>query len=209
VAISDRAAGIVGVVIHVVLGLTFVLSGAATWLWQRVEGEVSWRTGPTAIGVIRYFAIFWCAWLIIEALARLGATRRRSAARNSGRSAAAGSSAGSHALRDIVTSCVLVATQVLIPSMWLPLALAMMLLASLLNAYIIREPLRRAITSWAWSGAGVALATLLIHPWFIGQPLFVVRLAIVMTIWDWIGAHIGVTPRLLRVVPSLYSGSFG
>jgi hypothetical protein len=103
----------------------------------------------------------------------------------------------------------MVAIQVLAASMWLPVTLAMLLLASLLNAYIVCEPLARTITAWAWSGAGVALATLTIHPWFVAQPLFVVRLAVLMTVWDWIGQSIGVTPRLLRFVPSLYSGSSG
>ena len=196
-AVSARGAGIVRVVIHVAFGLLVVHSGAAAWLWQRVERDVAWRTGPTAIGVISYFAIFWCAWWALDEIIRLpGKIRQRAAA-------------GSFAARAFVASCVVVATQVLIPSMWLPVALAILLLASLLNACIIREPLRRAVTAWAWSGTGIALATLLVHPWFVGQPLFVVRLAIVMTVWDWTGERIGVTPRVLRFVPSLYSGSSG
>jgi hypothetical protein len=198
VAVSDRAAGIVRVVIHAALGLLFVRSGAAAGLWQRVEGDVSWHTGPTAVGVISYFAVFWCAWFVLDQLVRFTITTRRS-----------GAAAAAAAARFFVASCVLVATQVLIPYKWLLVTLAILLLAYLLHAYIIREPMRRAVTSWAWSGAGIALATLLIHPWFIGQPLFVVRLAIVMTLWDWIGERLGVMPRLLRFVPSFYSGSSG
>ena len=96
-----------------------------------------------------------------------------------------------------------------VPSQWLPVTLAILLLASLLDAYIIREPLTRTITAFAWSGAGVALAALLIHSWFIGQPLFIMRLAIVMSVWDWMGEQLGVTPRVLRFVPSFYCGSSG
>ena len=28
-----------------------------------------------------------------------------------------------------------------------------------------------------------------------------------MAAWDWLGEQLGVTPRLLRLVPSFYSGS--
>jgi hypothetical protein len=181
----------------VVLGLIFIRSGAAAWSWQRVEGDVPWRTGPTAIGTISYFVIFWGAWWVVDQALRFSLATTRSAA------------VAVIAARFFVTSCIVIATQVLVPSGWLIVALVILLFASMLHAYIIREAMRRAVTSWAWSGAGIALATLLIHPWFIGQPPFVVRLAIVMTVWDWIGERIGVTPRLLRFVPSLYSGSSG
>ena len=201
---SARTAGIVEVVVNVVLGLIFVHGGSAAWLWSRVERDVSWRTGPTAVGVIGYFGVFWCAWGIIN----LCIAPRRGAAQHEARSAAAGSFAriASYGARAVVASCVLVAVQVLFARHWLLVALATLLFATLVNAYIVREAPRRAITAFAWSGAGVALATLLIHPWFIGQPLFIVRLAIVMTIWDWLGAQLGVTPRVSRFVPSLYSG---
>jgi hypothetical protein len=202
--VSPRAPGIVSVVVNVVLGLIFVRSGAAGWLWEHVERDVPWRTGPTTIGTVSFLAICWFGWFIVNAIL-LSATPRRSAARDSVRSAAA----GSFAARQFIASGVLVAVQVLVPSMWLPVTLALLLLASLLNAYIIREPFARTITAFAWRGAGIALATLLIHPWFIGQPHFIVRLAIVMTAWDWIGERLGVTPRVLRFVPSFYSGSSG
>jgi hypothetical protein len=112
-----------------------------------------------------------------------------------------------HAGRALVASCVIIAIQVLVPSAWLFVTLAMLLLAMLVNAYVVRETIARTITAWAWSGAGLALAALLIHPWFVAQPLFVVRLAVLMAIVDWLGERLGVSRRLLRLVPSLYCGS--
>jgi hypothetical protein len=189
--VNARAAGtVVSVVINLALGLAFVYCGAAAWLWQRVERDVPWRTGPTALGVLAYFAIYWGAWILVN----LAIERRVS-------------DVVAYAGTAMVASCGIVAMQVLVSPAWLVVVLTVLLIACLLNAYIVREPLRRAITAWAWSGAGVALATLLIHPWFVGQPLFVVRLAMVMTVWDWLGEWIGVTPRLMRFVPSLYSAS--
>jgi hypothetical protein len=111
-----------------------------------------------------------------------------------------------HAGRALVASCVILAVQVLVPAFWLPVTLAMLLLAMLVNAYVIRESFARTITAWAWPGAGLALATLLIHPWFVAQPLFVVRLAVVMVLWDWLGERLGISGRLARLVPSLYCG---
>ena len=184
---NARPAGIVEVVVNVVLGLAFVHSGAAAWLWTRVERDVPWRTGPTAEGVLAFLLIYWCAWLVMSLI-----TRRVALA---------------SAARGFIAACVIVAIQVLVATMWLPATLIVLLLGSLLNACIVREPSRRAITAAAWSGAGVALATLLIHPYFIGSPLFIMRLTVVMTVWDWIGERLGVTPRLLRFVPSLYAGS--
>jgi hypothetical protein len=188
-----RPAGIVRVVVNVVLGLLFVRSGAAGWLWERVERDVPWRTGPTAMGTLSFLAICWFAWFVLDVILR-----------RSSRAIIA-----SFATRCFITSCIIIAIQVLVPKTWLVVTLALLLLASVLNAHLLRESFARTITAWAWSGAGVALATLLIHPWFVGQPLFVMRLAIVMTVWDWIGERFGVTPRLMRFVPSFYSGSSG
>lgn len=223
---NARTAGMIQVAINVTLGLAFVHSGAAAWLWARIERDVPWRTGPTWDGVLVYFAIYWGAWVTVEAgtrwcdaprrgiprlrfetLARFRAAPRRSAARLCVRSAAAGSAAAAAAARALVASCVLVAIQVLMPSIWLPVALATLLLAMLIDACIVRESLRRTVIAWAWSGAGVALATLLVHPYFIGLPLFVVRLAVVMTVWDAVGERLGVSQRLARLVPSLYFSS--
>ena len=210
---NARTAGIVEVVVNAGLGLIFVYSGAAAWLWSRVERDVSWRTGPTAVGVLSYFAIYWCAWMMLNVIIRTSChpeVLRRIWHRSPRRADPSGylrmTTVGANAVMALVASCVVVAIQVLMPAIWLPAALATLLFATLINAYIVHEHARRAITAFAWSGAGVALATLLIHPWFIGQPLFVVRLAIVMTVWDWLGAQLGVTPRLARFVPSLYSG---
>ena len=184
---NARPAGIVDVAVNVVLGLAFIHTGAATWLWDRVESDVPWRNGPTAMGVLVHLALVWCAWSIVQLVLRrvVFAT----------------------AVRAAIASCVLVAMQVLAGDMWLPATLGILFAAMLLNAYVVRESLRRTIIAWAWSGAGVALATLLTHPYFIGLPLVIVRLAVVMTVWDWLGERLGVTPGLLRLVPSFYSGS--
>lgn len=192
-AVRHRAAAgtVVVVIVNVALGSALVWGGAAGWLWERLQRDVAWRTGPTAVGTLCFFAICWGAWLIVNVALRSAA-------------------AASFAARAFVSSCVIVALQVLMPSsMWLLAALALLLSASLLNAYLVREPLARAITAFAWSGAGLALASLLIHPWFIGQPLFVMRLAILMTAWDWLGQRLGVTQRIARLLPSLYCGSSG
>ena len=181
---SARRGQIVRLVLNFVAGLAFVHAGVAGWLWERVERDVSWRTGPTWDRVIAFLAIYWCACLALNGPSReLAATTGRF----------------------LVSSCVLVVVQVLTPAMWLPVSLAMLLTAMLVDAYLVRERFTRAITAWAWSGAGVALATLLAHPYFVGHPLFVVRLAVVMTVWDWLGERIGVSRRLTRFVPSLYS----
>ncbi len=63
---SNRAAGIVDVALNVALGLAFVYSGAAAWVWARVERDISWRTGPTAVGVLAYFAMYWGAWTLLQ-----------------------------------------------------------------------------------------------------------------------------------------------
>ena len=206
---NARGAGIVSVAIHVALGLTFVHSGAAAWLWERVERDVGWRTGPTAVGTLSYFAIYWGAWTILsfchpEIIRRIW----RPETSNADHSAYLRMThVVAHAGRALVASCIVLAIQVLLPAVWLAGALATLLLAMLVNACIVRESVRRTMTAWARSGAGLALATLLIHPWFVGQPQFVVRLAVVMTVWDWLGERVGVSRRLTRLVPSLYSGS--
>jgi hypothetical protein len=212
--VKTPPAGIIHVVVNVVLGLIFVHSGAAGWLWARVEPAVSWRTGPTAVGVLTYFAIFWSAWmslnLVIHTVCHPEALRRiwhRSTSNADPSAYLRMTGVAVDAGKALVMSCVLVVIQVLMPRHWLVVALGALLIAMLIDAYIIREPLRRTITAWAWTGAGVALATLLIHPYFVGLPLFVVRLTVVMTIWDWLGERLGVTPRLVRFVPSLYSAS--
>ena len=168
-----------------VLGGIFVYSGAAAWLWDHVERDVNWRTGPTWSGVLGFFTIYWAAW---------GALTRNAF----------------DAARFLIASCVLVALQVLMPVMWLFAALAILLIATMTDAYLVREPLRRAMTAWAWRGAAVALATLLIHPYFVEvPPLFVVRRVLVTTWCDWLGGRVGVSGRLTRFVPSLYSSSSG
>ena len=166
-----------------VLGVLFVYSGGANWLWAQVERDVNWRTGPTWTGVLAFFAIYWTAWAAI--------TR-----------------SPFDAVRFVIASCVIVATQVLMPATWLMAALSVLLIAMAIDAYLMREPMRRMITAWAWCGAGVALATLLIHPYFVEvPPLFVVRLVLVMTWVDWLGGRVGVSGRLTRFVPSFYSPS--
>jgi hypothetical protein len=185
--VKTRYAGIVDVAVNVVLGLAFIHSGAATRLWERVESDVPWRNGPTAMGVLVYLTLVWCAWAVVQLVFRRVVV--------------------ASAARACVAACVIVSIQVLAGGVWLPVTLATLLAAMLVNAYIVRESLRRTIVAWAWSGAGVALATLLIHPYFIGLPLFVVRLAVLMTMWDWLGERLGVTPRLLRLVPTFYLGS--
>ena len=189
-AVTARRAAIVAAAVNLVLGLTFIHSGAAAWVWERVERDVSWRTGPTAAGSLAFFAIYWGAWAIVNVVLRGGIAR-----------------CASFAGRATVASCALLSIQVLVPALWLFVVLGALLLAMLVNAYIVRETLARTITACAWSGAGIALATLLIHPWFAGQPLFVVRLAVVMTLWDVVGERLGVSCRLTRLVPSLYCGS--
>ena len=217
-AVNARAAAIVRVVIHVVLGSAFAHTGAAAWLWERVERDVPWRTGPTWEGVFAFLAIYWAAWVIIDLALRTVSSRGSLGDRGTAESAVAGPIGPSRRTarlgmtiaaggRALIASCVLVAVQVLMPSMWLAVALAFLLLAMLVNAYLVREPLRRTATAWAWSGAGVALAALLIHPYFVGLPLFAVRLAVVMTVWDALGERLGVTRRVARFVPSLYAGS--
>ena len=185
---TARRGGIVRLILNFVAGLVFVHAGTAGWLWERVEREVSWRTGPTWDRVLAFLAVYWCAWFVIN-----GGSRDRMTT----------------AARFVVTSCVLVAVQVLVPVMWLPVVLTALLIASMVDAYLVSERWSRAITAWAWSGAGVAVATLLIHPYFVGSPLFVVRLAVLMTLWDWLGERLGVSPRLTRFVPSLYSSGSG
>jgi hypothetical protein len=214
--VNARAAGIIDVAVNFSLGFAFVHSGAAGWLWSRVERDVSWRTGPTASGVFMYFAIYWGAWLIMNRV--IGALCHPEVLRRICVTCRAAPDPSEYlrmtdlallAAKALTTSCAMVAIQVLMPGTWLWVTLATLLLAMLVNAYIVRESLRRTLTAWAWSGAGVAMATLLIHPWFVGQPLFIVRLAVVMTLWDWLGERLGVTRRLMRIVPSLYAGSSG
>jgi hypothetical protein len=190
VAVTARPAAIVAAAVNFLLGLAFVHSGAAAWVWERVERDVPWRTGPTAVGAFVYFAIYWGACVVANVALRGEVAR-----------------SASFAARALVASCVLLAIQVLVPQYWLIIALVMLLLAMIVNAYTIREPFARTLTAWAWSGAGLALATLLVHAWFVGQPLFIVRLAVVMTLWDFLGERLGVSRRLTRLVPSLYFGS--
>ena len=198
---NARAAAFVPVLLNLALGLAFVHAGTAAWLWERVERDVPWRNGPTTGGVLVYLTIYWAAWAVLNVGARLVSP---SAAWKEGETSLVPTLT---AARFLVTSCVIVAVQVLMPATWFIATLAVLLVAMLVGAYLVREPLRRTLTAWAWSGAGVALATLLIHPYFVGLPLFVVRLAVVMTLWDWLGERIGVTPRLARLVPSLYAGA--
>jgi hypothetical protein len=171
------------VTVAVVLALIFVYTGFAARLWDRVERDVDWRTGPTWSGVLAFFAIYWAAWAAI--------TRNVF-----------------DAARFLIASCVIVALQVLMPATWLIAALGVLLASTLIDAYLLREPFRRAVTAWAWRGASVALATLLIHPYFVEvPPLFVVRLVLVTTCFDWLGERVGVSRRLTRFVPSLYVSS--
>jgi hypothetical protein len=210
VAVTARAGSIVAAAVNFVLGLAFVHSGAAAWMWHRLESDVSWRTGPTALGSLAYFAIYWGGWIMIASLRHPEVLRRiwrRSTDDADPSEYLRMTDVAAHAVRALVASCVVLAIQVLVPAFWLSVALATLLFAMVVNAYIIRESFARTLTAFAWSGAGVALATLLIHPWFVGQPLFVVRLAVVMTLWDFVGERLGISPRLARFVPSLYSGS--
>jgi len=202
--VNARAAGIVEAVVGVVLGVVFIGSGAAAWLWERVEADVPWRNGPTATGVLAYLAICWggCTVFQLAAASVWGRSTDHPA------SSAYLAMNVANALCAVITSCVILATQVLAGvDRWLAVVLAILLVATLLNAYVVRESLRRAIIAWAWRGAGIALATLLIDAYFVELPLFVVRLAVVMTVWDWLGERLGVTPRLLRLAPSFYAGS--
>jgi hypothetical protein len=202
--VTSRAAAIVDAAVNFVLGLIFIHSGAAGWLWERVERDVSWRTGPTAIGALTYFAIYWGAWMLgnvaVQVICQPEARRRIL-------HPTACTGIAARGVMALIASCVIVAVQVLATPLWLPVVLASLLFAMLMDSYITREPLPRTVIAWAWSGAGLALATLLIHPWFVGQPLFVVRLAVVMTLWDFLGERLGISRRIARLVPSLYCGS--
>ena len=208
-AVNARVGSNVAAAVNFALGLAFVHSGAAAWVWERVERDVAWRTGPTAVGALAYFAIFWGGWMVLNCC-HPGVLRRTWYPTTDDPDASeylSMTDVAAHAGRALIASCVLLAIQVLVPAHWLLVTLATLLVTMLVNAYIVRETSARSTTAFAWSGAGLALATLLVHPWFVAQPLFVVRVAVVMTLWDVVGERIGVSPRLTRLVPSLYPGS--
>jgi hypothetical protein len=162
--------------INLAAGAAFVWSGAADRSWRAVEPAMPWRTGPAFEATLLYLALCAAGWAgmnwILAAALRTGASTERIVLR---------------AGRFVVASAVVVVIQVLALPVWPAVAILILLPPSLLagsDGTIVRR-----VLAWAWVATGICLAGLLFHPWFLGRPEFIPRLAVCLTAWRLVGGR--------------------
>jgi len=185
VALNDPARSSPAVIdrINLAAAAAFVWTGAADRLWRAMEPTTAWRTGPAWQATLAYFAACAFTWaalnLALFALIRRSFPLERVALR---------------AARSVVAACAITAIQVLAPPVWPAVACAMLLPPMLLSWP--QASVARRLLAWAWISAGIALSGLLVHPYFVGTPTFVPRLALCLTAWRLLAAR-----RPLRLDP--------
>jgi hypothetical protein len=164
---STRPSALLAVV-NVLAGAVFVWSKAADRLWTALEPRMPWRTGPAWSAVFFYFAICAGGWLVLNVIVTRALRVRIGIEALMMRAA-----------QFLVAACAIVILQVLLPNLWLMTAACALLPITLLHSPPARR--RRAILEWACLVAAMEVAWWLIHPWFVGQPVFIPRLALTLT----------------------------
>lgn len=161
---------------NLLAGIVLVITGGADRLWYAIEPAIPWRTGPTAQSTFLYLAALAAGWLILNLLLGwlLASARRENPIEP----------LILRACGFIVSAAVIIAVQVLVPHKWLLVTAAGLLIAMLLER---PAKLRASLLTWAWITTGIILSSPLINPWFIGQPTFIPRLAIVLSAWRTLG----------------------
>jgi hypothetical protein len=160
--------------INVIAGAVFVRTGAADRVWRAIEPPTAWRTGPAWQATFAYFCLCAAGWGVLNVALVAAVPRAIPLERIVLRAG-----------RFIVAACAVVIIQVLAPAAWPAIACA----AALPPMLLAREPrhVGRRVLAWAWVAAGIAVAGLLVHPYFVGMPPFVPRLALCLTAWRMVG----------------------
>ena len=169
--------------INLLAGAAFVWTKSADRLWASIEPALPWRTGPAWSATFVYFALIAGGWMLLNLVATRALQLHIGV-----------ESLVLRAAKFLVAACAIVVLQVLMPHGWLMATGALLLLVALLSLQQRRVP--QVALEWACLFAGIWIAKHLIHPYFVGTPLFIPRLALTLTASRPLGSLLGIAPTI-------------